>query len=247
MKQQSENQFTLGYTPVSAGPAQAMLVGISSATDVLIVNAEKTEKTGWGFAGAENEGRSCPKASLRYHNQFARFRGYALFDSDDAGMLPWNTTKTDVDEDNPIWLDTRDLMAATMRPVIDFLNLVDGETQLPQSERVLTAALMTAVPQPIARVTRSQRFEFPKGLRKPGPKLTTIQYKKEKLRVEELQEAMGTSSARDTGDASFENTYKKHVRKSSRPLAGSYRQIDYRLRPAKHAERLMLCDATPTP
>jgi hypothetical protein len=29
--------------------------------------------------------------------------------------------------------------------------------------------------------------------------------------VDELQEAMGTSSARDTGDAAFEEAYKKYI------------------------------------
>lgn len=177
----------------------------------LVLNADKTEKTGWGWEAASgSEGADAPGGIPRYHNQFARFRGYVLFDSDDAGRLPWNTTKTDIDPDDPIWLDTRDELAIAMRPVIDFLNQVDGENELPVSERPLTSALMTATVKPIGEVRVQQKFTFPTGLRKPGPKMTTIQFRKEAERVVALQEAMGTSSARDTGDAAFEEAFERY-------------------------------------
>lgn len=179
----------------------------------LVLNAEKTEKTGWGWESGdvESETSDSPGGIPRYHNQFARFRGYVLFDSDDASRLPWNTTKTDIDPDDPIWLDTRDELAIAMRPVIDFLNIVDSEAQLPQSERSLTAALMSATTKSIGEVRTEQKFSFPTGLRKPGPKMTTIQFRKESDRVAALQDAMGTNSARETGDAAFEEAYGRHV------------------------------------
>ena len=59
----------------------------------MILEANQDEVTGWGEGG----GKGIPK----YHNQFARFRGYAFFDSDDPSSLPWNTTKTRVNEDAP--------------------------------------------------------------------------------------------------------------------------------------------------
>lgn len=55
----------------------------------LVVGPDQTITTGWG----EGDGKTVP----RYHNQFARFRGYAFFDCDDASRLPWTTTKTGVD------------------------------------------------------------------------------------------------------------------------------------------------------
>lgn len=192
-------------------------VGRSNPTDAgwyvicngrLILSAEKTEKTGWGWQGAEMDAGS---GTPRYHNQFARFRGYVLFDSDNAGRLPWNTTKTDIDPDDPIWLDARETMASVMRPVIDFLNLVDSETELPENERPLTIALSAAKAQAIGQIQNQQRFYYPTTPRPPRPKTVTIQFRKEKERVDSLQEAMGTTSARETGDAAFEEAYKRYV------------------------------------
>ena len=78
----------------------------------LVLRADQTLATGWG----ENRETTIPK----YHNQFARFRGYAFFDCDDAARLPWNTTKTGVDLDSPIYRSVRLTMLTMMRPVIDF-------------------------------------------------------------------------------------------------------------------------------
>lgn len=192
-------------------------VGRSSPSDAgwyvicngrLVLAADKSDKTGWGWHSAEMDAST---GTPRYHNQFARFRGYILFDSDDAGRLPWNTTKTDIDSDNTIWLDTRETMASAMRPVIDFLNLVDNESDLPESERPLTAALAGAQSKAIADVKNVQRFKYPKSPKPVRPKSITIQYRKEKDRVEALQQAMGTNSARDTGDAAFEEAFKRYI------------------------------------
>lgn len=211
------------YSTEGASPVSVRIyagVGRSSPSDAgwyvicngrLILNGEKTEKTGWGWESADTDESDSPSEVPRYHNQYARFRGYVLFDSDDAGRLPWNTTKTDIDPDAPIWLDTRDIMAIMMRPVINFLNLVDNENHLPQNERGLSSALLAAMPQPIAGVQTTQKFSYPTLPKKIGPKMVSIQYRKEKSRVDDLQAAMGFSSARETGDAAFEDAYKRYV------------------------------------
>ena len=85
----------------------------------LVLGADQTEVTGWG----EGNGRTIPK----YHNQFARFRGYVFFDCEDAARVPWNTTKSGVDRDSTIYRAMRLRMIALMRPVINFLNHLDKE------------------------------------------------------------------------------------------------------------------------
>ena len=174
----------------------------------LVLSADKTQKTGWGWESTEIDGTT---GTPRYHNQFARFRGYVLFDCSDAGRLPWNTTKTDIDPDDSIWLDSRETMSSIMRPVIDFLNLVDRESDLPETERKLTTALVSAQSKAIADLRTVQKFRFPRDPRPPRPKSVTIQFRKEKERVDALSEAMGTGSARGTGDAAFEEAYEKYV------------------------------------
>ena len=174
----------------------------------LVLSADKSEKTGWGQLKAEMDAAT---GTPRYHNQFARFRGYALFDSGDAGRLPWNTTKTDIDPDNSIWRAAREEMVLTMRPVIDFLNHVDAESEQPETERLLTTALAAANIKPIADVKTQRKFSYPKQPRAPGPKMVSIQYRKEKERVDALQDAMGTTSARETGAVAFEKAYNEYV------------------------------------
>jgi hypothetical protein len=210
-----EKTYNGSGTPVTARIYAG--VGRSNPTDAgwyvicngrLLLGADKSEKTGWGWDSTEMDAAS---GTPRYHNQFARFRGYVLFDSADAGRLPWNTTKTDIDRDNAIWLDARETMAGVMRPVIDFLNLVDSESDLPEPERLLTVALAGAQTRSIADVKKEQRFRYPESPRRPRPRTITIQFRKERERVAALQEAMGTNSARDTGDAAFEEAYSRYV------------------------------------
>lgn len=59
----------------------------------MVLEADQTEITGWGTK------TGFPK----YHADFAFFRGYAFFESDDAAYLPWTTTKTGIDYDSPIY------------------------------------------------------------------------------------------------------------------------------------------------
>ncbi|MDP1045358.1 hypothetical protein Q6332_30395, partial [Klebsiella pneumoniae] len=49
------------------------------------------------------------------------------FDSDDSSRVPWNTTKTDVDQDGKVWQQTFQRMKEMMRPVISFLNDLDHD------------------------------------------------------------------------------------------------------------------------
>ncbi len=86
-----------------------------------ILEADQTITTGWGEGGE----RRIPKA----HPQYNRFRGFVFFDSDNAELLPWNTTKTGIDNDSPVFQSTRQTMLAMMRPVINTLNHFKKETE----------------------------------------------------------------------------------------------------------------------
>jgi hypothetical protein len=101
----------------------------------LVLGPDRTRATVWGVSGAAK--------NPIYHDQFARFRGYAFFESDDPSRLPWTTTKTGVDVDNAIWKDSRGEMMLMTRPVIDFLNLLDK-----QNTAAGGAAVAAAEPTP---------------------------------------------------------------------------------------------------
>jgi hypothetical protein len=90
--------------------------------DRLVLGPDKSRVTVWRGAGRQARG-----GVPNYHDQYSRFRGYALFEAVDPALLPWTTTKTGIDADSPVWRATRPHMERITRPVIDFLNLLDKE------------------------------------------------------------------------------------------------------------------------
>src|SRR5207244_11668807 len=114
----------------------------------LIVEGEKTEITGWGW---KEDGLKIPG----FHGQFNYLRGYAYFDCDDAGRLPWNTTKTGVNTDSAIYRATRLEMMKLMRPVVDFCNKLKEEKEGKAEEAEqgpLEAMVSSAVAKPNAKI-----------------------------------------------------------------------------------------------
>ena len=83
----------------------------------MVLGPERTNVTVW--MGKERSGLP------RYHGEYARFRGYAFFDADDASALPWTTTKVGVSTDAPIWIAAREQMREISKPVIKFLRDFD--------------------------------------------------------------------------------------------------------------------------
>jgi hypothetical protein len=172
----------------------------------MVLEADQSAITGWA-ALAESEGIAVPK----YHNQFARFRGYVFFDCKDASLLPWNTTKTGVDEDAPLFRAALLKMIEAMRPIINFLNQLDSEKDNLSEERPLTTAVARAIPLSLRSITRLGPFVQPTRAASRGPSMVTISYKRPVDQAEELQEALGARSAKDVGEKTFDLAYRKYV------------------------------------
>lgn len=99
--------------------------------DRMVLGPEQTQITGWSGKGKDGV--------AEYHDQFKMFRGYAFFNSDNSGSLPWNTTKNNVDLDSPLFISTRLTMIEMMKPVITFLNKLkkEKENQNPEENQPL--------------------------------------------------------------------------------------------------------------
>jgi len=78
--------------------------------DRLILEADKTNITGWGD-------EKLPK----YHPDFAYFKGYVFFDSKNAELLPWTTTKTGLDSDSSVYKATSFEMKKIIKKITPFL------------------------------------------------------------------------------------------------------------------------------
>lgn len=85
----------------------------------LILGPDHTERTGWGAKK--------PIRIPEYHPQFYRFRGFVFLDAEDPRDLPWNTSKTNMDLDSPVYRTVLQQMIVMMRNVIDFLNKLHDE------------------------------------------------------------------------------------------------------------------------
>jgi hypothetical protein len=174
-----------------------------------ILVADQTIKTGWGETGTV----VIPKM----HGQFARFRGYAFFDSDDATRLPWNSTKTGLNTESDIYRSARDLMVTASRPVIDFLNEVDKEIEM--DERPLTDALAAAKPKAVSAILAENsavpRRNFkatPAQLRSDPNRQIRIAYSKPLRQVKVVRKLLGTEVNREIGSRTFDYFY-EHERR----------------------------------
>lgn len=172
----------------------------------LVLDADKSFVTGWG------------ETTPNYHNQYARFRGYVYFDSEDATLLPWNTTKDGVDSDSPIYRQIRREMISIMKPIIGFLNAIKKEKQelgVYEDEEVSSdpgpreKAIMDANPTRISSATIGQDnrpFVSPTKPRSPsdGPKTSLVKYKKPREILEKVKNKLGVKSYREVGEMTFD-------------------------------------------
>jgi len=176
----------------------------------VILEADRSPVTGWGLIEEAANRTLIPT----YHNQFARFRGLVFFDSEDSSQVPWNTTKTSVDQDNKFWQATFVRMIEMMRPVIDFLNELDADIdEHSRSE------------SPLAKFVEKARTVAPESLRQTttfvapgraafvkGPKMVKIQYSRPVEDVQLLQEALDVHSAKAVGEATFDAILQRQKR-----------------------------------
>lgn len=168
----------------------------------MVLEADQTIVTGWG----EGQGKTIPK----YHNQFSRFRGYAFFDSDDAAALPWNTTKSGVDGDAPLYKSVRQKMLSLMRPVIDFLNKLDAEKEQASSDKPLNEIVKDAKAQ---RLTGFNFSTFKVSARsktqRAAPPEQKIIYMRPSEKIKKVKAALQVSSLRDVGERTFDYFYRE--------------------------------------
>ena len=161
-----------------------------------ILKSDKTSLTGWDTATEEV---TTPKA----HNQFARFRGFAVFESVDAKALPWNTSKSGIDVESRVFQWAKSEMVSALRQVIDFLNKLDAEIG---SESVrLKSALNRAVPTKLSAIQESSVFRFPsEDEPQSTPKTLRMTFERPTDEVEFAREFFGVTSAKRAAERAFE-------------------------------------------
>ncbi|WP_421810736.1 ATP-binding protein [Flagellimonas sp.] len=204
-----------------------LLVGIGSADEQLggwylfcnqrlIVGPDQSRLTGW--TGRKGDGVA------NYHHQYWRFRGFAFFEAEDSSKLPWNTTKTGMNADSPIYKDVRAQMIEMMKSVINgFLNSLKKENESDYGgEKVLhkaldeTKVLNVAINLEDIETSYSQdrSFSYPepdRGKKKVDSGKTRITYMADKDKVKKMKSFFKVTTAPQVGSLSFDYTYENEI------------------------------------
>lgn len=170
----------------------------------VVLESDRRDVTGWGLMEEQQNRILIPS----YHNQFARFRGVVWFDSDDSSQVPWNTTKDDVDQDNPAWQAAFEKMQQMMRPVINFLNELDRDIDEHTRDKSPLLDFVSKTPQrKTDNISEKASFLAPaRDAVQKGPRYVKIQYSRPVDDVEILQEELGVNSAKAVGEKTFDLT-----------------------------------------
>lgn len=163
-----------------------------------VLSADKTPLTGW--QSQVEGGQATPAA----HGQFSRFRGYAVFESDDAKALPWNTSKSSVDAESKVYQAARMEMVNCLRQVIDFLNELDSERD--SESTFLKDCVSSALPVALSSVAVSARFVVPSREATAVKKPTTVrvQFTRAVEDVDFAKDYFEVTSATKAGEAVFD-------------------------------------------
>jgi hypothetical protein len=151
----------------------------------ILVAADKTELTSWG------------DKSSRYHPQYREFRGYVDIRATDNADLPWNTSKTGVDEDHRTWQVAYGMMQTALRDVQTMLNRVKEEVTEREetgAEGPILGAIKTAKPVPMVSISTASPapLVYPTPVqRRSRPKGQAIRFFVEQSRYNEVVERLG--------------------------------------------------------
>jgi hypothetical protein len=165
----------------------------------LILGPDQGPTTGWG----EGDESAVP----RYHNRYARFRGYAFFDSDDSSRLPWTTTKTGVDMNSDLFQAVRQRMVTLMKPVLEFLRNVERERETPPQDTLpLESIVADARAVSLDQVRMGATFAArPRQVYvRPPSSDQSIQYRRPVAQIERAKRVLGVLAAREVGERSFD-------------------------------------------
>lgn len=176
--------------------------------DRLIVGPEQTHISGWTGRGSGGV--------ASYHDQFSEFRGYAFFSADNSSLLPWNTTKTNLDLDSPLYITIRTEMIDMMRAVIKCLNRMkkEREDENPEDNRPLSNAVAVAKEVVIDKLKTNimkNVFVYPNVVPSKKSDDIAINFKVSRSHFEEVKEHLNATSRREVGELVFDYFYNNEI------------------------------------
>ena len=164
--------------------------------DRVVLAADKTERTVWG-----NEGFA------RWHTQYNGFTGILLFRATDPNLLPWTTTKRDIDETSLLYRRAINRMKLTTRSWTEYTN--KRKADLKEAKR----KEREAVSVPFFSVERNPIFKVPSISTGSPISMASITYKKPQSEVRRAAKALGNGNMpyKRVGEKTFEYFMRNEV------------------------------------
>lgn len=161
----------------------------------LILEGNTGYKTGWGVDFPQ------------FHYKYNQFSGIIIFNSRNVNLLPWTTTKEDVEIDSEIYQNAINHAKILIRPILTFLNNAypDKKDVADEEEIVERKAIKSAKPQSIAILSAEDtNFKFEPKAKKVNNK-TTISYSRKKTEVDSIKDHLDNKrlSNREIGELTF--------------------------------------------
>lgn len=178
----------------------------------MLLEADKTAATGWGIEESDT--------TPAFHGQYNGFRGFAYLDAEDAADLPWNTTKTALDTDHPVYRRVRQEIIAIARPVIDYFNKKKEENDAlrvagEEPKGKLQALFDDAEVRPLEKIKPRAVFATPKIVirrTKAGEK-QRITFERPLAKAQAVRESLKASSWTKVGEEVFDYYYNAELLK----------------------------------
>lgn len=146
----------------------------------VVLSADRSDLTGWGVG------------MPAFHSKYSGFVGVVFFYSPDPHLLPWTTTKRNLNRESMVFQKTRNLMIAAARPVISFLNdMYPSDIPEESEERRIADQVKRADLRSIAAKADDSKFVVKKGRQAPERTTQRIQYDAEKTDIERIRKHMG--------------------------------------------------------
>ena len=180
-------------SPQQRYPEQDLYGWYLVCNERVVVTADRTVLTGWGVDTVP-----------AWHPQFYGFMGIVRFESDDPRLLPWRTTKRDVDASSGVYKRALVRMREVTKEFIEYTNR--RKSELRHARETETAAKSVDVSQ----VPSRERLVLP-TIKKPY--LRRICFDKPAAEIEAVGRALGinVTSLKQVGIAAFDYVRDREV------------------------------------
>jgi hypothetical protein len=161
--------------------------------------ANRGRLTGWG------------EETPRFHPQYRRFRGFVYLTGDSSAM-PWNTAKTDVDEDSEIWAHTRHHIVDALRKSVTVMNRAKREVQQrPPEDRPLMNAMARSRPAALEHLSERRAYKLPDPAPRVASDARRIAYSISSDAFERASAALETDRPSEIGQRTFRYWMRREV------------------------------------